>query len=104
MKETIYTNELAIGQILLLQDTYGVKYAAKQYIKNKVNRNPVLHEFTKNEMAIQFSLGKLSNNIVKVLEYYEDLESYVMVMEYSYQPTYFEDLLENVRKFNINLQ
>ena len=95
VKETIYTNELAIGKILLLIDKYGCKYAAKQYMKNRI-RNPVLHEFTKNELAMQTSLGKLSNNIVKVLDYYEDHESYVMVMEYSYQPTYFEDLLENV--------
>jgi serine/threonine protein kinase len=47
-------------------------------------------------MVIQQSLGRLSNNIVKVADYYEDDNAFTMVMEYSDDPSYFEDLLENV--------
>jgi hypothetical protein len=47
-------------------------------------------------MVIQQSLSRLSENIVKVPDYYEDDFAYTTVMEYSEDPCYFEDLLENV--------
>jgi serine/threonine protein kinase len=98
--EKIYSNFSAPSHILLLEDTEGVKYAAKQTIKKRLTGD-YYHEFVKNEMLIQHSLSRFSRNIVKVLDYYEDEDTYLMVMEYSYQPNYFEDLLENVKSFLI---
>jgi serine/threonine protein kinase len=89
---------LASSEITLVQDIEGNRFACKETRKKRLP-NSYFHEFIKNEMVFQYSLSKYSDNIVKVLDYYEDENSYFMVMEYSYQPTYFEDLLENVHKF-----
>ena len=93
--EKIYSNVLANSEILLLEDSEGVKYAGKQTKKKRLSNNN-FHEFTKNEMVIQYSLSRFSKHIVKIIDYFENEEFYIMVMEYSYQPNYFEDLLENV--------
>lgn len=53
-------------------------------------------EFAKNELIIHYSLSKLSNNIVNVIDYFEDENSYRLAMEYCEEPNYFEDILENV--------
>ncbi len=95
-----YSNELACSRVTLLEDTHGIKYAAKQILKNKLN-NKYFHEFARNELSLHSSLSKLSNTIVKVEEYFEDEEKYTMVMEYAHDPDYFEDLLENVSLMNI---
>lgn len=92
----IYAAELASAQVVLLEDENGNKYAAKEIFKKKL-KNKMFHDFAKNEMALQYSLSRLSRNIVRVEEYYEDEEKYLMIMEFSYEPDYFEDLLENVR-------
>ena len=72
-----------------------MKYAAKHVKKNRL-QSQVFHEFIKNEMAIQFSLCKLSDNIVQCEGYYENEDSYLMILEYSAFSHYFNDLLENV--------
>jgi hypothetical protein len=100
--QSIYSSSLAATQILLVEDLEGNKYAAKKIYKNKL-RSSFMHEFLKNEIAIQFSLSRLSENIVKVPEYFEDEERYIMLMEYSSFTDYFDDMLENV-KFFINLE
>jgi hypothetical protein len=100
--QIIYSSSLAATQILLVEDLEGHKYAAKKIYKNKL-RSSYMHEFLKNEIAIQFSLSRLSENIVKVPEYFEDEERYIMLMEYSSFTDYFDDMLENV-KFFINLE
>jgi serine/threonine protein kinase len=92
----IYSNELSCAHVVLLEDKYGTKYAGKETLKSRLKSN-FLHEFAKNEMALHYSLSKLSKSIVKVEDYFEDDEKYLMVMEFSYEPNYFEDLLENVR-------
>jgi hypothetical protein len=59
-------------------------------------RHSYLHEFARNEMAIQYSLSQLSNNIVRVPFYFEEEDSYTSIMELSSDPRYFEDILDNV--------
>ena len=96
----IYSNELAYSEIVLLQDKEDNKFAAKRIKKLKLSAD-YLHDFVKNEMAIQYSLSHFSQNadfIVKVEDYYEDEHYYLMVMEYSQSPDYFEQRLENVKK------
>ena len=62
----------------------------KQIKKEKLHES-YLHEFAKIECAVQYSLGKLSNLIVNVPQYFEDKESYYIVMEYSKYHGYFEN-------------
>ncbi len=89
---------MATSEITLVEDIEGNRFACKETRKKRLSTS-YFHEFIRNEMVIQYSLSKYSDDIVKVLDYYEDENSYFMIMEYSYQPTYFEDLLENVHKF-----
>jgi hypothetical protein len=98
--ETIYKTPLAATEINLVETEKGERYAAKEILKKKL-RYSYSHEFIRNEMALQFSLSRICENIVPVLEYYEDDERYVMVMDYSKQPDYFDDLLENVNFTNL---
>jgi hypothetical protein len=69
--------------------------AIKKVMKDRL-RHSYLHEFARNEMAIQYSLSQLSNNIVRVPCYFEEEDSYTSIMELSSDPRYFEDLLDNV--------
>lgn len=95
----IYSSELAYSEIILLQDKEENKFAAKRIKKQKLSSD-YLHDFVRNEMAIQHSLSNFSQNgefIVKVEDYYEDENYYLMVMEFSQSPDYFEQRLENVR-------
>jgi len=71
-------------------------FALKQIKKEKLHES-YLHEFAKIECAVQYSIGKLSNLIVNVPQYFEDKDSYYIVMEYSKYHGYFEELLEKVR-------
>jgi hypothetical protein len=94
----IYSSELAYSEIILLQDHEENKFAAKRIKKRKLSAN-YLHDFVRNEIAIQHSLSNFSQNgefIVKVEDYFEDDDCYLMVMEYSPSPDYFEQRLENV--------
>ena len=93
--EQLYSNSLACSRISLIEDNNGTQFAVKEIFKNKL-RNNFVQEFAKNELCLHYSLSKLSRSIVKIDNYYEDEERYTMVMEYSYDPEYFVDLLENV--------
>jgi serine/threonine protein kinase len=95
--DKIYANSLATSEITMVEDIERNRFACKETRKKRL-LNSYFHEFVKNEMVFQYSLSKYSDNIVKVVDYFEDENSYFMVMEYSPQPTYFEDLLENVHK------
>lgn len=74
----------------------GTKVAIKELKKNKLKQE-YLHEMAKNEFSIQASLCCLSedSNIVQVKDYFENENAYYLIMEYSEEPDYFEDLLEN---------
>jgi serine/threonine protein kinase len=94
--ETLYNNQLSPSTIYLAEDIkLGGKVAVKKVRKDRLSKS-YLHDFARNEMVIQQSLGRLSNNIVKVPDYFEDDGAFTMIMEYSDDPCYFEDLLENV--------
>ena len=69
--------------------------AIKELRKDRLSKN-FLAEFAKNELIIHYSLSKLSNNIVNVIDYFEDENAYKLAMEYCDEPNYFEDILENV--------
>lgn len=69
--------------------------AIKELRKDRLNKN-FLNEFAKNELTIHYSLSRISNNIVNVLDYFEDDFSYILAMEYCEEPNYFDDILENV--------
>ncbi len=60
-----------------------------------------MHTFVKNEMTLQYSLCRISENIVKVPAYFEDETKYRLIMEYSQDPCYFENMLENVDSLNL---
>jgi serine/threonine protein kinase len=96
IKETIYNNQLSPSIIYLATDAEtGTKVAVKQVQKDRLSQ-AYLHDFARNEMVLQQSLSRLSDNIVKVPAYFEDESSFTTVMEYCDDPCYFEDLLENV--------
>jgi serine/threonine protein kinase len=80
----------------------GLKVAIKETSKARLS-TPIHHEFVKNELAIHYSLSKNCSceNITKVYDYFEDETKYYLIMEYSPEPDYFEDLLENVLIINI---
>jgi serine/threonine protein kinase len=69
----------------------------KELKKSKLLTN-YMNEFAKNELAIHYSLSNYTDceNIVKVREYFENSDAYYMIMEYSPEPNFFEDLLEVV--------
>jgi hypothetical protein len=95
LADILYNNPLSPSIIYSAKDTQGNQFAVKQVKKERLSQT-YLFDFARNEMVIQQSLSRLSNNIVKVPDYYEDDEHFTMVMEYSEDPCYFEELLENV--------
>jgi hypothetical protein len=50
-------------------------------------------------MVLQYNLAKYSENICRVYSFHEDEQMFTTVMEYSEDPCYFEDLLDNVKAF-----
>jgi serine/threonine protein kinase len=96
IEKTIYHDQLSASTILLATDIeHNQTYAIKQISKEKLS-NYYMHTFVKNEMTLQYSLCRISDNIVKVPAYFEDETKYSLVMEYSQDPCYFENMLENV--------
>jgi serine/threonine protein kinase len=92
----LYEMTLSPTIILKVLDKKTKKiYAVKQLKKERLKQS-YLHEFAKNESTIHYSMGKISNLVVNVPHYFEDNESYFMVMEYSKLFGYFEELLEKV--------
>jgi serine/threonine protein kinase len=80
------------------------KIAVKEFDKDKLTTQ-LHHEFVRNELAIHYSLSNSSHceNIIKVYGYYEDYSKYYLAMELSPEPDYFENLLDNVNCFNIEI-
>ena len=94
--DTVYKEQLSPSCIYLATEVNkNQQYAVKKVMKDRL-RHSYMHDFARNEMAIQYSLSRFSNNIVKVPCYFENEDSYTTVMELSHDPRYFEDLLENV--------
>jgi serine/threonine protein kinase len=72
----------------------GVKVAIKELRKDRL-KEEIMVEMARTEFSIHSYLSKLSTNIVEVKDYYEDEKIFYLVMEFSEEPDYFEDLLEN---------
>ncbi len=72
----------------------GSKVAIKELKKEKLNES-FKREMAMNEMVIHDSLSKLSNNIVQINNYFEDEKAYYLIMEFSEDANYFEEMLEN---------
>lgn len=96
MRNVIYSNSLSPNIISLAENVLNNKLVAVKEIRKDKLTKSFLHEFAKNEVSIHQSLSKISNNIVDVIDYFEDETTYTIVMEYCDEPNYFEDILENV--------
>lgn len=100
--DKIYSSALAMSTIHLVKDHDGKKYALKEIRKSRLNQ-PYQFELARNELSIHYSLSKLTDNIVKVYNYYEDDHSYFMLMEYSPKPDYFEELFSDNVNWRIKI-
>lgn len=69
--------------------------AIKELKKERL-RYDYQHELARNELAIHYSLSSASEHVTKVLGYFESEEAYILVLEWSDEPSYFEELLEKV--------
>lgn len=101
--ENIYGSALSMSHVYMGTDLEtGNKVAIKEMKKARMEHN-YLHELARNELAIHYSLSQYSkcNNIVKAQDYFENNKAYYLIMEYSPDPNYFEDLFENVYLINI---
>ena len=100
IKKVIFAQSLSPSVISLAECNLTKKLVAvKELKKEKFHNKEYLHDFAKNELLIHHSLWKKSKNIVEVYDYFEDENSYVLLMEYCENATYFEDILENVNIF-----
>jgi len=96
INKVIYSQGLSPTVISIAKNLQSDKFVAiKELRKDRLTKN-FLAEFAKNELIIHYSLSKLSNNIVNVIDYFEDEHSYKLAMELCDEPNYFEDILENV--------
>ncbi len=91
----IYKNGLSPSIIHTGEEvSSGLRVAIKELRKEKL-KDKEMHEMTKNEFTFHHLLSQVSSNIVKVKNYFEDDKAYYLVMEFSEEPDFFEDLLEN---------
>lgn len=96
IRDTICSNPLSPNIISIAENLENNKLVAVKEIRKERLKKQYMHEFAKNEISIHHSLSRISNNIVNVLDYYEDESTYTIAMEYCDEPNYFEDILENV--------
>lgn len=96
INRVICSNSLSPNTISRAENLQNNKSVAIKEIRKEKLSKSYLHEFAKNEIAIHHSLSKLSNNIVNVIDYFEDETTYTIAMEYCEEPNYFEEILENV--------
>lgn len=99
IKKVICSNPLCPNIISLAENIQNNKLVAVKEIRKDKLTKSYMHEFAKNEIAIHHSLSKLSNNIVNIIDYFEDETTYTIAMEYCQNPNYFQDILENVIVF-----
>lgn len=88
-KATLSATEIHVGY----ERQTGNKVAIKELKKSKLK--DFMQEFAKNELTIHDSMARVSANVCKVKDYFEDEKAFYMVMEFSDEPNYFEDMLEN---------
>jgi len=95
--QQVYDNPLAATKIYLAQDSNEMPFAIKEIRKEKL-KDKFGIELARNEMTTHYTLSKMSNYICSVPEYFENEQSYYMIMEYCSNPNYFQYRLENKLK------
>lgn len=75
----------------------GELVAIKETVKSKLSKD-FLYEFLYNELAVSRFLSQITHSVVQVYDYYEELDSFIIIMELCDRPNFFEELLENVSK------
>jgi serine/threonine protein kinase len=96
MIKTIIPNGISATIIHIAQDINTKRMVALKELRKEKFKHDFNYELAKTELMIHYSLSKLSNNIVDILDYYEDEKSFYLLMEFCDEPNYFEDILENV--------
>ena len=94
--QQFYENPLAATTMHIAIDENESQYAVKEIKKSKL-KEKYQYELAKNELSIHYSLSKKSNYIVNVSDYFENENSFFLVMEYCNRPNYFQYRLENVK-------
>lgn len=92
----LYQVDVAPTTVYLAQHKEKGTTVAVKYIDKSKLSTFELKDMICNEFALTAKLSKYIPEIIQVYEYYEDEESYSMVMEYCDRPNYFEEMLENV--------
>lgn len=96
IKETVYECNLAPTKVYIGEDIKtGEQVAIKETNKSKMGKD-IYTELILNELAISKYLSTRTNSVVHVYDYFEEDESYIIVMELCDRPNFFEELLENV--------
>jgi serine/threonine protein kinase len=93
--QQLYDNPLAATKIFTANDENNILYAIKEIKKGKL-KDTFAYQLARNELSVHYSLSKKSNFIANVPEYFENDNSFYMVMEYCNNPNYFQYRLENV--------
>jgi serine/threonine protein kinase len=91
----IYSTSLSPTEIYIAYEKKsGNKVAIKELKKEKL-RDSFKLEMARNELILHNSISKLSSNVVKVTDYFEDEKSFYLITEFCEEANYFEDTLEN---------
>jgi serine/threonine protein kinase len=95
--EKIYEKELSASIVSQGIDLKANEKVAIKELRKEFLREPYQHEMAKIELSVHHSLSQFSDNIVNAPYYFENDDSYLLVMEYCEEPNFFENLLENVK-------
>jgi len=96
IKETVYECSLAPTKVYIGEDKKtGEPVAIKETNKIKLGHD-IYSELVINELAVSKYLSRITHSVVHVYDYFEEDDSYVIVMELCDRPNFFEELLENV--------
>jgi hypothetical protein len=102
-EENLYECVVAPTRVYIAKErNTGRQVAIKEITKLKIKSKEML-EFVYNEVAITKYLSLFLNSIVQVFDYYENDNTINLVMELCDRPNFFEELLENVRIYNIEI-
>ena len=95
--ESIYESPLSPTLVYVALDKSLNKKVALKIVKKDKLKQSFLLELIKLETVIHFKLCRLNpENVTMMYEYYEFPDSFVMILELSKDPFYFEERLENV--------
>lgn len=96
MLDLVYECMLAPTKVYIGEDLEtGEKVAIKEIVKTKLGKD-VYFEFICNELAVSKYLSNIIHSVVRVYDYFEDEQSFIIVMELCDRPKFFEEMLEDV--------